>query len=378
MHRIFPCLLAAAVGMAAMAFSSAPQAATKAAGWNIISTGVGSFASDPSCARYTVSSAYPRNANNSGAVCAALSPTGIVWFNVYSGASKKFGTWTRLSNETPASYDPSCVPAGSASVVCAARGQQGNLLVYQYSNGALSEQLTLTTPALLATAPSCGLNVRAVQCLAPTASGNQFVQALFKGGAWSAANWSLTAPKSQYPILSQFSCATDDNVTNWCSTLTTSSNGMAVAAISGGIYAYDHLGGIGTNPPVCTYAGIVGDVVCFATGTDSALYSNVFNGTNWGGWNSMQGLVHGYGCAEFGDKAKVLDLVCGATGLIDSGFWVDIYGNGAWSGWSEPGTGTYLGNPSCIALTITVTPGAVMCMILRTDGGMEAAINHAP
>jgi len=198
------------------------------------------------------------------------------------------------------------------------------------------------------------------------------VSEAYNGGTWSAASWKKVGATAS-TVYSPLGCAPDDLGNAICAWLTT---GSAVAAreFNGSRWSAEvNTGGTASNPPVCTDAGVTGQLACFATGTDSALFGNPFAGgkfvaAGWGGWGSIGGLVHGYGCAEFGRRAGLVNYACGVTGLPTSGFYTNEYNGSSWGNFVQQGTHTYIGSPSCFALNKTVTPGRVMCVVTEESG----------
>jgi len=133
------------------------------------------------------------------------------------------------------------------------------------------------------------------------------------------------------------------------------------------------MGDLLISVPLCTEAGVSGAVGCFGVAYDSIMYLNEFKGgtffdAGWSGWSSSGGLVHGIGCAEFGRNAAQVNYACGVAALNDSGFWTNEYNGSSWGSWVQQGTATFIGNPSCVALNTTVTPGQVMCVMLQENG----------
>ena len=130
-------------------------------------------------------------------------------------------------------------------------------------------------------------------------------------------------------------------------------------------------GGQGTGEPSCSNFNAAGQVVCFARGTNTALYGNRFPGTTWAaaswtGWGSMSGLAGTRaGCAS----QAASHLVCGVFGIIDSALWVDQYNGSAWSGFARLGQ-TTVGNPSCVALG----SGKVLCAVVGVNNKVTSTV----
>jgi hypothetical protein len=122
-------------------------------------------------------------------------------------------------------------------------------------------------------------------------------------------------------------------------------------------------GGTPTTEPTCTATGVSGQVVCFARGTDSALWRNEFNGgawslTGWGGWGSLGGFVGKSSCSMVSSG----QLACATVGITDGALWVDQFNGTGWLGWTRLG-GTGIGATACSSLT----SGKVLCMMLGVN-----------
>ena len=348
-----------------------PWVAPASAAWSdFVPMGNTPLVGNPSCARYAEGSA----------LCAAVGSGGKILFDFFNG--KKWTGWKAEGKESVLSSDPSCTGSGiyddTFYVICAARAATGKMAAYQYANGSYGGEVLI--PLDIASAPSCaplaGLQVAVgVLCAARTSNG-QLASAFHYESAWSA-------PWSQFPlntpVYSPIDCAPDNEGNAICAWLTVG-NAVATAQLqfnnSNGTLAWSgvlNLSGLFSSPPVCSDAGITGQVGCFATGSNSSMYGSEFAGgsftlSNWAGWGGFSGIVHGYGCADYGFETQVEAYACGVTGLTNSGFWTSSLSGGSWSNWVQQGTDTYIGSPSCFALTRLVEPGVVMCVVLKADG----------
>jgi len=75
---------------------------------------------------------------------------------------------------------------------------------------------------------------------------------------------------------------------------------------------------------------------------NSALYVNLYSGSDWaasswGGWSDFDGLVHGYSCAYYAAINQPIGIDCGVTGLVNSGFWTNVFNGTSWGGWVQQG-----------------------------------------
>ncbi len=355
-------------------------------------TGMGAtpLVGNPSCARYS----------EGAALCAGVGSNGTMLFDIYKGGS--WHGWAALANAHAVASDPSCSGPGVEDavndyVICAARTAAGDLVVDQYANGAFASELLVNADGAIGSAPSCAplagrSGALGVACMARTPT-SQLVATLYRNsGAWSAGtNWKLLglspgSSPSVLPVLSAPGCAPDNVGDVVCAWLSVANAASTVAAVqlqpsksNGGVVwsATASLLGEGSNPPVCTDAGAVGQVACFTTGTSSALYGNEFSGgaftsAHWAGWGGgFGGLVQAYSCADYGLHGGTTSYACGVVGLVNSGFWTNTLSHvGApWSGWVQQGTVTsFTGSPSCFALRREVTPGQVMCVVPHGNG----------
>jgi hypothetical protein len=321
-------------------------------------------------------------------------------FDLYSGGS--WHGWAPETGGNTLASDPSCSGPGvedvkNEYVICAARTATGGVAVDRYENGSFASELVVGASGAFGSAPSCAplasrSEALGVACSARTAS-SQLISAVYhNASAWSAlSNWTLVSLNTgsgatALPVLSAPGCAPDnlgDVICAWLS----AANGVATVAATqlqpspshhGGVVwsAIASLGGDGTNPPSCTDAGAVGQVGCFSTGTNSALYGDEFAGgafaaPRWGGWGGFEGLVQSYSCADYGLHGGTTSYACGVVGLINSGFWTNTLAHIGvpWSGWVLQGKSTsFIGNPSCFALRRNVTPGRVMCVVPQANG----------
>ena len=206
-------------------------------------------------------------------------------------------TWT-----TPASVGgqltsaPSCTSFSAGKVLCVARSVSGGL----------------TWSAFNGTAWSAFGNLTANTISAPGCAGDG------AGGAICAVNTLIPASKTQPVMVNRF------NGTSWQGFLNT--------------------GGLPTTEPTCTATGISGHVVCFARGTDTALWLTQFSGgswniSHWTAWGSLGGLVGKSSCSE----VTAGQLACATIGVDDGALCrvdISLMEPAGWDGrdWVVPGS----------------------------------------
>ena len=341
--------------LAAVPFMLAPVPRAEAAWSGFTQLPNTLLVSDPSCAVES----------RGVALCAAIGPGSDLMYSRWNGTA--WSAWTELT--TVVTSTPSCTNAGSGKVVCAARDAALQLVAFRDSGGTISSVVSVAVPAL-GSGPSCAASSGGgVLCAGRGAKGD-LVAATYNGAtSWSGADWTVLAAQPQ-SVYSPVGCVAGGNaagavVCAWIG------EGSAISAdmYSAGAWqgALD-LGGAATNPPACVAAA------CFVTGEDSSLYFNPYSGSgwglsSWGGWSNFGGLVHGYSCADYAVVNQPVGLDCGVTGLIDSGFWTNVYNGTSWGGWVQQGTGTYIGDPSCFELDSVVSPaGRAMCVVVQRNG----------
>jgi hypothetical protein len=351
------------VALAAL-IAATPLAAPARAAWgSYVLVGKALLESDPSCA-----------SESPGAVfCAAVGPGGKLMFARYIAF-----TWTGWTSaaETVTSA-PSCSSASLGNVVCAARNASLEMITYFDASGTVSSGVV--APVIIGSAPGCApvSTSGGVLCAARSPSG-ALVAALYNGNStFSSADWSIIQAVAS-TVYSPVNCALAGDLAGdlICAWLTKGS-AVATRVFSAGTATWapeGDIGGTATNPPICTASGLNIYIGCFATGTNSALFGNLFGPgpikgiPAWGGWGSFAGLVHGYSCVDDDATATSVTFACGVTGLIDSGFWTNEYNGSSWSGWVQQGTTTFIGAPSCLVLNSKVSPVQVMCVITKQNG----------
>lgn len=358
-----PRLVVVLVVLAAVLAAPFAVRPAEAAWGSFVLTGSTLLESDPSCAAENTSIVF----------CAAIGPNSRLVFNRWNGTA--WSGWTAAPEIVTA--PPNCAGAGTGVVICAARSTSLELIAYMEQLGTLLPSATVKL--IIGSAPGCGtLGVGAVLCAARSPSG-ALVGAYFEnGGTWSGAAWTVinaVASKVNSPVTcAPYAGITGDMLCAWVT------DGSAIATrvffVAQQKWSSEtDLGGMATNPPVCSSGAVDGTTGCFGTGTDSGLYFNLLSPgvahvPEWSGWEGLGGLVHGYSCADYSASATAVRYACGVTGLTNSGFWTDESAGGTWTGWAQHGTGAYIGAPSCT----TIGPAAtrqVMCVVTQQNG--EAA-----
>ena len=160
------------------------------------------------------------------------------------------------------------------------------------------------------------------------------------------------------------SCAQDDAKHVIC-TVNSTTGALLAAQFSGTAWSeLINIAGTATSETDCSNLQIVGEVACFARGTESALYGNLFKGgsfkpTQWIGWSSLGGLVASRASCTSDGAGQIL---CGVVATEDSALYVDQYANGGWSGFAKVGS-LGIGNPSCT----TLATNKVLCVMVGVN-----------
>jgi hypothetical protein len=324
--------------------------------------------SDPSCARES----------EGIALCAAIGPGSKIFATRWNGTS-----WTAWFAPTGGvmTSAPSCTSAANNHVICAARNSGLQLTAFEETSNQYAPFISLGIG--LRTAPSCTLlvvGVGKVLCAGPNSAGH-LVGATYDGsGNWSSASWTKLAPVSA-AAYSSVNCAPGGDATGEaiCVWLTTANATVAELFNGTAWNGQVNIGGNASNPPVCTGEGNGGGsgVDCFTTGTNNELFVNAYDGIglslgDWSGYAPLGGEVGRFSCARFIQTGNVLNIACGVTALLDTGFDTDDY-NAGWGGYTRQGSGTYIGNPSCFAINLG-TPGRVMCVVTQPNGQAASII----
>jgi hypothetical protein len=223
-----------------------------------------------------------------------------------------------------------------------------------------------------------------VVCAGQSTTGT-LVSAVMNGTSWSTATWTaLPAAFLSSPVESRVSCmqagySAAQAVCAWA----TVDNAGAADLFDGASTTWQgqaNLGGDLSNPPVCTGLGSAtesGGGYCFATGTASDIYYDLYSGagwagSSWAGWSGIGGQGHSYSCADYIYNTNFVGIVCGGISITDSAFWTNVYGTG-WSGWTEQFGGltvapTFVRSPSCFVLSTHVSPVSVTCVLVQPNG----------
>jgi len=114
-----------------------------------------------------------------------------------------------------------------------------------------------------------------------------------------------------------------------------------------------------------------GNVVCFAEGYASSIYSTRYNGRGWtvANWTLYSGLggvvTENASCTA--QSAGL--LVCGVLSVNDDAFYADVWNGVSWSGWVKIGN-SGMGSPACAPLGT----GQVVCLIVSVRNQLTSAI----
>lgn len=297
------------------------------------------------------------------AVCAALGTSGTMMVARYNGSS--WGAWTHLT--TVLAGAPSCTPIRTGQVICAARTANLQMAAYLWNGSTWSGSLTVQSGLL--SDPSCAALSGGKAVCAAGGNPTGIIAAVYSGTGWSSTSWTKPSAVSD-SLFSGIRCAPDDVGHAICAYLSKNST-TTVREFTTSWSAAINIGGTASNPPICTDTGVGGKVACFATGTDSGLYAATFKGgsfvaSGWSSYGGFGGLVGSYSCTQDGQKAGVVKYVCGVVGLTTSGLFTNEYDGSNWGGWTARGTSAFIRTPSCIALNTTVTPGKVMCVLVSS------------
>ena len=108
-------------------------------------------------------------------------------------------------------------------------------------------------------------------------------------------------------------------------------------------------------------AGASNRIDCFARGTDLAMWHRWWDGSAWGGWENLGGIIlEQPECVSWGTDR----LDCFARGA-DQALWHRWWDGTAWGGWETLG-GVILEEPSCL----TWGPDRIDCFARGTDAAM--------
>ena len=331
------------------------------AGWGSTTTlGTTQLVSDPACA-----SDAPGKA-----VCAALGPASTLYVNRYNGTS--WSGWS--SRGIVGNAAPTCTGLGTGKAICAVRTTTLQMTAIQWNGTTWSSAVTVG--GALESGPSCALLTSGRAICAGRAATGGIASSLYSGASWSTAAWSTLAVLAD-ATYSAPDCTSDAAGHAFCGYLLGASD-VAVREFDGTKWIGPvDLGPRATTPPRCTEAGTGGKVGCFANGTDSGLYANLFAGgsfniAGWSGFRGLGGLVHGFDCSQSGQKAAQVRYSCAVTALVDNALYTNDYNGTSWTGYTSRG-GKYQGWPSCFPLDRTTTPGKIMCVV-RTQANTASSI----
>jgi hypothetical protein len=314
--------------------------------------GSGAVTSDISCAA---------DGNGTG-VCAALGSGGTLLVAHYNGTA-----WSGWTTETLAlTSPPSCAEVIAGEVICASRNVTNEMVAYLWNGKTWTSPLAVA--AGLFSGPSCAATASGKAVCAARSTSGEIVTAVYSGASWAAASWTRPALVSD-AVYGPVKCTTDDVGQAICAYLTLGNATKVREFATSWSSAIDINGEVTAQPTTCTDAGVGGKAACFAIGTDTAVNGQLFVGgtftaAHWTGWGSFNGSASSFSCAQYGQKAAVVNYACGAVSESNSGFYTNEYNGSSWAGWTQVGTMTFIGSPSCFALNRTVTPGRIMCALV--------------
>jgi hypothetical protein len=115
-----------------------------------------------------------------------------------------------------------------------------------------------------------------------------------------------------------------------------------------------------------------GNVVCFAVGVTSiGVFGSRFNGGAWtvGDWSPYSNLGGDVTANASCTTQSAGLLVCGVIGATDSAFWSDVYNGSSWLGWTRVG-GLGINSPACAPLGT----GQVVCVVLGINNKLTSVV----
>ncbi|HXR16969.1 MAG TPA: hypothetical protein VN777_12295 [Terriglobales bacterium] len=323
---------------------------------NFISTGNATGIGNPSCA--PVSTAH--------VACAVRSSKSAIMVNEFNGTA--WGTWKILPGTV--SSDPSCTNDGAGKVYCAATATNGDLQVTVFSSGVWSNPTKVT--GALYSAPSCAqYTTGKVLCAARSASG---------GLAWSVYNgtdWSTFA-KLTTPATSAPSCTTDNNNGVICMVYTTGYATLVNRYAAGAWEGFLNIVGVAGGEPDCTSMNSDGNVACFVQGAASlGIFGTRFDGGGWNlnDWSGYGGGLGGEVSENAGCTSQAAgELVCAVYGVgvaYNSALFSDVFNGSGWSGWTLVG-GAGIGTPACSPLGTGT--GQVVCVVMGINNKLTSVV----
>lgn len=326
----------------AVAAASAMQPTTGLAAWSAFkSMGTTLVARDISCA----------TASSGKVVCAARTAQNGLAVNVLNGAL--WLGWTPVMSVV-ATSSPSCADDGAGKVLCVARNADGGFTGVLFTGTGFLSPFNAT--ASLFSGPNCaGLAANWIICLARNSTGG-LISRIFNGatGAWLGPQTIATLAYSTP------GCASDRAGGAICMFLSNANAGVVVRHNGASWSAGINLGGQASDEPTCSTIGAAGKVLCTARGTNAAIFVNIFNGGpfvlgGWSGWGSIGGIVASkVSCGSLGPS----NVVCAGQGTVDSALYSNVYNGTTWAGWFRNGGAIY-GPPSCAAFTA----GKALCAV---------------
>jgi len=333
-------------------------APTAWASWSTLkSTGAGTLGvGNPSCAAIFTGHV----------VCAALSAESAMTVSEFNGTT--WGAWKSLTGAV--SSIPSCTGDGAGNVLCAATAADGGLLNAIFNGAAWSTPTELK--ATLYSAPSCAeYKAGKVLCAARNASGG-LAWMVYNGTQWSGVG-TLATTAAYSP-----SYASDQNGGVVCAVPGDDGTTQVNRYVSGAWEGFLNLGGWAVGGAVqCAYNSPAGEVTCYQSGTNNALYINSFNGGNWStGWDNiwfgLGGLMDANAnciSQSVGEYLCTMNGIGSGTLQGESGLNSRVWNGSSWSGWINIGTAG-IGSPSCAPLG----NGEVVCVVRQVNNLLYSSV----
>lgn len=138
----------------------------------------------------------------------------------------------------------------------------------------------------------------------------------------------LIIPRTPLVPGQQYTAAVTVNGTAYTWTFGVSTGGTISPPIPAG---WTSVGGIATSAPAVTSSG-ASNLDVFTSGNDNALWHRSWNGTAWGAWESLGGIVYGPGAVS--RAAGTIDVFVRGK---DRAVWTRSWNGTSWSAWTSLG-----------------------------------------
>ena len=339
-------------GILLLLFATLASPSKANASWSgFKSTGTNPGIGNPSCA----------NVSSNHVVCAVQTAASAMMVNEYNGTA--WGTWKALAGTI--STNPTCTSDGAGKVYCAATATSSSMEVAEFTGSAWETPVTVT--GTLYSAPSCAEYIAGdVLCVARNATGG-LAWSLLSAGKWSAfANLGTVA-------FSAPNCTTDHDSGVICAFYTVGGQTMVNRFAAGTWKGFLNLGGEGDGTLSCTYWKPSGQVACFAKATASGSeYVTTFSGAawskaDWTSYSNLEGLLNSNASCTTQASGE---LVCAVFGPdTNNALFSNVYNGTQWSGWTEVGS-QGMGSPSCAPLTTD----KVLCVFTQPNNQLTSTV----